>query len=156
MNAWGLLYESLQSALIDSLNNRYPLATPELGLPFVRPRWDSPATPNMGASHCWSAAIKLEGASGHGVLCLLAQEKLVSELWPEFLNLAASEVRNRSERSRTGARMSLELGESNHTQGAPDWGLFGQPSRVVWTPLRMQTEEPPNSLFLGMGISLKT
>jgi|GEM_PF-2715753 len=156
MNAWGLLYESIQSALIDALNNRYPSATPELGLPFAQPQWEAPALRSAEVHESWNAGISLEEPAGHGMLCLLSHGTLSRELWSDFLKLSALEFKSRTERTHGSAGMRLALGESSHSNGAPDWNLFGRPSRVVWTPLRLQTTESASALFLGMGIIRKT
>ena len=153
MNAWGLLYESLQSALIDALNNRYPSATPELGLPFVEARWESQALTLQEVRASWCMDVSIEGTQGRGLVCLLAHGSLEVGLWDEFLKTAAGEFKRRAGRLNPLTLIRLVLGELNHKPGAPDWTQVGPPSRVVWTPIQVSLDSGKSiQVFLGLGL----
>ena len=153
MNAWGLLYESLQSALIDTLNIRYPSAAPELGLPFAQMQWEAPVLDLKQVHESWWLEVSIEGAQGRGMVCLIAHGSMETGLWDEFLKTATREFKDRAERLRVAGLTRIVPGGLNHKPGAPDWTQFGPPSRVVWTPIQVSSGASDLiRLFLGLGI----
>lgn len=138
------LFESLHSALIDELNERFPDIKPELGLPRPHSDWTNPME---SEGEFLTVDVTLDGGL-RAVLFLLVSdgaEPLAEELWDAILGRGAAEFERRGIEPRFGKIHRLK-------RFAPD----AEPpvsvedvTRLIWVPIAM---EPPMHVFYGLGL----
>lgn len=136
------LFESLHSAWIDELTERFPDPKPELGMPM---RFSELAAPVAGLAQVVRVEVEIGGKKGVALLALSqkAMEKLGcsgAELWGALGERAQKEFAFR------GIRPTLS--KAGQYSGE-DWTL-GKPegfSRLIWVPVSLDG----SACFLGVG-----
>ena len=156
MNPWGLLYECLHSALIDVLNREFAGIQPELGLPQSGSAWTHPAGCELsqcGAHLTHSALIHPSGARSEALSCLIHEGAAPESLWKEVLAVATAEFESRSRRHPNLSGISAFFEASTVLPRFPDWPMERPPSRLVWTPVRVDHGKAGSlQLFLGLAL----
>ncbi|OFZ17765.1 MAG: hypothetical protein A2X94_04135 [Bdellovibrionales bacterium GWB1_55_8] len=144
MKFWNALLESLHSAAIDELTEKFPEPKPELGLPKRASGFDAPLgctsnlivrTSGVEAGHALSGWVMLACDAD------FARAITLESLWGELQNRAQREFLRRG-------IVPKFSGPSVAPVRIADTNGLALPSRVIWMPFRLA----PGQLQLGVGV----
>lgn len=140
---WNALLESLHSALIDELNERFPDEKPELGMPM---RQAELAAPAEGIGEYALIEIELSAQKGIALIgvALLGTDSALGDalkLWQAVFKRAQPEFARRGISPR-----AMSISKARGCTPALPKGIV--PNRVIWIPFKIDQAR----IYLGLGV----
>lgn len=128
MNPWTALLESIHSAVIDELNERFPDIRPVLGLPSRCSEWKT-LDPDVARYLVFDVEIQRQrGLAAVGLAPPLERKLKTEVFWEALIKRADSEFHRRGIQPRFGSGIVV-------APQAPLPKSFTLPSRVIWIPI---------------------
>lgn len=143
MSSWNAVLSSLHSSLIDELNERFPKAKPELGLPKRTSGWEMPAASEK------ALLSEVTVSEGAGYVALGAK---TSQKDPDIAALLKAVV-VRAEKDFERRCVKPVFGKSLVTEGSAFPKTWPAPQMFIWLPISVA--DGKNSLVFDLGVGIK-
>ncbi len=139
MTSWTALLESLHSAFVDELNDRFQRLKPELGMPLRQARF---AVPHSEVAVLCFSEVFFGDLTGVALLALSAGSR-EEEIWSGMMKRAGAEFGRREIHPRFHAMKKMQV-----SSGAVSVPGLPEMQRVIWIPFRL----PERAFYLGLGV----